>query len=82
MAPPHTEKPSVVKLGLVNKNVCVDVGGNTEVSLPDEIADPRPRFAAHVEQIDSAVPEVMRRPERNAGGPAGFRYRGPQGVSS
>jgi hypothetical protein len=60
--------------------VGVGVGGDRQIALPDPLADPRPGDAAQVQQRDSPVAEVVRAEQRDRGGPARLRDRGPQRV--
>jgi hypothetical protein len=49
--------------------------------MADQLADPGPRHPAEVEQRDSAVPEVVWREARDAGGRARSRQRRPEALA-
>ena len=55
----------VVELGLVREHVAVRVRRDREAALADELADPRPRHAAQVQQADPAVAQVVRGEQRD-----------------
>ena len=77
---PHdlAEQCLVVEFGLVSEDMRVGVIGHRQVALADELADPRPRCAAEVQQADPPEAQVVRRPQRDAGRPAGLRDRCPE----
>ena len=50
--------------------------------MADELRDPRPGDVARVQQADPAMREVVRAPERDPSGPAGFRDRRPDRVGA
>lgn len=54
---------AVIELGLVGADARIDVGRDRDVPLADEFAEPRPRQALEVEQADSPMPQVVRRPQ-------------------
>ena len=76
------EELRVVEFRLVREDVRVGVRGDREIALPDLLADASPRHSAQVEEADAAVPEVVRREPRDAGGPTRLRDRRPQRVGT
>jgi hypothetical protein len=62
--------------------VCVGAGRRHEVIVADELADPRPRHPAQVEQGDTTVAKVVRTERRDASGRAGTRESGAETIAA
>jgi hypothetical protein len=77
-----SEERHVVEFLLVGEDVRVGVRRHGEVPLPDELADPRPGFAAQVKERDPPVAQVVRAEQRDARRLARLCDRSPQRVGS
>jgi hypothetical protein len=54
------KKGGVVHFALVSDHMRICAGRRDQVVMADELADPRPRHPAQVEQRDAAVTQVVR----------------------